>query len=128
MRHFRRHANAFAQRGVRVDGLADIDRIRAHFNRQRNFADHVTGMGADHAAAQDFAVAVCLGRIIKQQLGYAFVAAIGNGAARGCPREQALFHLDALRFGFGFGQTDPSHFTVYSTSASTPSFFVLSLV
>lgn len=30
MRHLRRHANALAQRGVRVDGLADVHRVCAH--------------------------------------------------------------------------------------------------
>jgi hypothetical protein len=40
-----------------------------------------------------------LGRIVKQQFGHAFVAAVGNGAARSRPREQALFDFDALRFG-----------------------------
>ncbi len=31
MRHFRRHADALTQRGVRVDGLADVYRIRGHW-------------------------------------------------------------------------------------------------
>jgi len=51
MRHFRRHADAFAQRGVRVDGLADVHRVGAHLDGQGDFADHVAGMGADDAAA-----------------------------------------------------------------------------
>jgi hypothetical protein len=38
-------------------------------------------MRADHAAAQDFAVAMGLRRIVEQQFGHAFVAAVGNGAA-----------------------------------------------
>ena len=57
MSHFRRHANAFAQRGVRVDGFADVDGIRAHLNGQRHFTDHVARVGADHAATQNLAVA-----------------------------------------------------------------------
>ena len=36
MRHLRSHADAFIQCGMRVNRLAGIDRIRAHFNRQRN--------------------------------------------------------------------------------------------
>ena len=58
MRHFRRHADALTQRRVRVNRLAYIDRVRAHFNRQRDLANHVAGMRADHAAAQNLAVAV----------------------------------------------------------------------
>ena len=60
MRHFRRHADAFAQRRMRVNGFANIDCVRAHFNGQRNLADHVARVGADHAAAKNLAVAVCL--------------------------------------------------------------------
>ena len=58
MRHLRRHAYAFAQRRMRMDGLADVYRISAHLDGQRNLANHVARMRADHAAAQDLAVAV----------------------------------------------------------------------
>ena len=61
MRHFRRHADALAQRGVGVDGLANVHAVRPHLNSQCNLADHVARVGADHAAAQDLAVAVGLG-------------------------------------------------------------------
>jgi hypothetical protein len=57
MRHFRCHANALAQRGVRVNRLTDIHRISAHLNRQCNLTDHVACMRADDAAAQYLAVA-----------------------------------------------------------------------
>ena len=59
---------------MRVDGFADIYGICAHFDGQSDLANHVTRMGPDHAAARDFAVAVRVGRIVKQQLGDAFVA------------------------------------------------------
>ena len=55
VRQRRRHANAFAQRGVGVDGFADIHDVCAIFNRQRNLANHVARVRADHAAAQDLA-------------------------------------------------------------------------
>jgi hypothetical protein len=76
-----------------MDGLADIDRVGAHLDRQRDLADHVARMGADDAAAQDPAVPVGLGRIVEQQLGEAFVAPVGDGAARRRPGEQALATL-----------------------------------
>ena len=91
MRHFCRHADAFAQRGVWVNGFADVHGVCAHLNRQSDLANHVARMRAHHAAAEDLAVAVCFGGVIKQKFGDAFVAAVGNGAARGGPREQALF-------------------------------------
>ena len=58
MRHFRRHADALTQRWVRVNCFADVYRICAHFNSQGNLANHVACVGANHAAAQDFAVVV----------------------------------------------------------------------
>ena len=81
MRHFRRHADALAQRGVRVDGFADVDCVGTHFDGQRNLADHVASVCADDAATQNLAVAMRFRAIVKQQLGEAFVAAIGDGAA-----------------------------------------------
>ncbi len=106
VRHFRRHADTLAQRWMRVDGFADVDGISTHLNRQGHFANHVACMGADHAAAQNLAVAMRLGRVIKQQFGDAFVATIGNGAAGSVPREQAFLDLDALRLGLVFGQAN----------------------
>ena len=60
MRHFRRHANALAQRGVWVNRFTDVHRVSAHLDGQCNLADHVTRVGADHAAAENLAVAVRL--------------------------------------------------------------------
>ena len=56
MRHFRRHADAFAQHGVGVDGFANVHRISAHLNRQRNLTNHVARVGADNSAGQNVAV------------------------------------------------------------------------
>ena len=61
MGHLGRHADALAQRGVGMDGFADVHRVRAHLNGQCDLADHVTRVRADHAAAEDLAVAVGLG-------------------------------------------------------------------
>jgi len=62
-------------------------------------------MRADHAAAQNFAVAVRLGTVVEQQLGKTFVAAVGDGAARRGPGKQAFFDLDPLRLRLVFGQS-----------------------
>ena len=61
MRHLRRHTNALAQRRVRVNRLADVHRVGTHLDGQGNLTNHVTRVRADHAAAQDLAVAVGLG-------------------------------------------------------------------
>ena len=60
MRHFGSHANRFPERGVRMNRLADIDRVGAHLDRQRHLADHVASVRADHAATQDLPVAMGL--------------------------------------------------------------------
>ena len=74
--HFGGHAQAFAQGGVGVDGLADVDGVGAHFNGQGDFANHIARVGADDAAADD-----AVAGFVKQELGKALVAAIGDGAA-----------------------------------------------
>ena len=61
MRHLRRHANAFAQGGMRVNSFANVHRVCAHLDGQSDLANHVAGVGADHAADQYLAVAVGLG-------------------------------------------------------------------
>ena len=52
MRHLRRHADALTQRRVGVDGFADVHRICAHLDSQRDLANHVARVGTDHAAAR----------------------------------------------------------------------------
>ncbi len=63
MRHFRRHADGFSKGWVRVNRLADIHCVRAHLNRQRNLADHVAGMRADDATAEDLGAAIAMGGV-----------------------------------------------------------------
>ena len=46
---------------MRMNRLANVHRVRAHLDGQGDFADHVARVRADHAAAQDLAVAVGLG-------------------------------------------------------------------
>ena len=52
MRHLRRHADGFPKGGMRVNRLADVHRIRIHFNSKRNLTNHAARMRADHAAVQ----------------------------------------------------------------------------
>ena len=52
-----------------VDGLADVDRVAAHFNGQRNFADQIPCMRADDAAADD-----AMRSFIEYEFGKSFVA------------------------------------------------------
>ena len=42
-------------------GINNVHRVRAHLDGQRDLANHVARMRANHAAAQDLAVAVGLG-------------------------------------------------------------------
>mmetsp|Transcript_69592 Transcript_69592/g.163617 ORF Transcript_69592/g.163617 Transcript_69592/m.163617 type:complete len:553 (+) Transcript_69592:4046-5704(+) len=59
-------------------------------------------MGADNAAADD-----AVAGLVEDQLGEAFVAAVGDRAARGRPREQALGDGDALGLGLVLGHAHP---------------------
>ncbi|WP_240535794.1 hypothetical protein [Bradyrhizobium sp. STM 3809] len=86
-----RHADRFAERRMRMDGLADIDRLATRLDAEPDRTDPIAGRGSDDAAADD-----AVGRRIKQQLGKALVAAIGDHAARGCPWEYRLAEPDAL--------------------------------
>ena len=81
MRYFRRHANAFAQRRMRVNGFANVYGISAHLDGKCNLANHVARMCAHNAATQNLAVAMRFVGVVKQQLGETFVAAIGDGAS-----------------------------------------------
>ena len=65
MRHFRRHADGLAKGWVGVDGLTDVDGVGAHFDGQSNLANHVACVGTDNTAAQNLAVAMGFGRIVK---------------------------------------------------------------
>jgi len=101
---------------VRVYGFADVHRVGAHLYGQSDFAYQIARVGTDDAAAQDLAVATAsmavsqssLGAVVEQELGKALGAAVGSGAARGGPREEALFDFDALGLGLIFSQTHPS--------------------
>ena len=58
MRHFRRHADALTQRRMRVNRLADVHCVGVHPDSQRDLTGHVTGVRANHAAAQNAALAM----------------------------------------------------------------------
>jgi hypothetical protein len=64
-------------------------------------------MRADDAATND---ATAL--FVKDQLGEALGAAIGQGTARGAPREQALVNLGALRLGLLLRDAHPRNLWV----------------
>ena len=76
IRHFSRHVDGLSQRRVRINRLANIDRICTHFDSQCNLASHVVDMRTNHAVAEDFAVAVRFCAAVKQQLGPALAAAV----------------------------------------------------
>ena len=43
LEHFRRHADRFAQGRMRMDRLANVYRIAAHFDGEANLADQIAG-------------------------------------------------------------------------------------
>src|SRR5437763_469189 len=109
-----RHSDRFARGRMRMDGLADIDRVRAHFDRERNLADEIARPGTDDGAP-DQAVRL-LG---EDQLAEALVATVGDGASRGCPGKFGNPELDSLFFrfllGFDLGGPGLQHDVVEAT-------------
>ena len=59
--NFGRHANRLRERRVRVNGLADVDRISTHLDAETYLADQIAGVRAHNAAADE---TVC--RLIEQ--------------------------------------------------------------
>src|SRR5439155_13488190 len=92
---------------MRVDTLTDIHRVTAHLDCQAEFADQVAGVRADDASA-DRAMRL----LVENELGEAFVAAIGDRPTRRGPRENGLAVLDPLRLALLFGQSRPRDFGI----------------
>ena len=81
--NFGGHADGLGQRRMRVDRLADVFGIAAHFDRQRDFGDQVARVRPDDAAADD-----PLRLLVEDQLGDAFIASERKRAAAGRPRKR----------------------------------------
>ena len=69
MRHLCRHTNALPQSGTRVNRLADIHCVGVHPDSQRDLTGHVTGVRANHAAAQNAAVAPAIAMPVRSFFG-----------------------------------------------------------
>src|ERR1041385_8188665 len=93
-----RHSNRFARRRMRMDGLADIDRVGAHFDGERNLADEIARSGSDDGTADQ-----ALRLLRKDQLGEALLAAGGDGASRSGPGKFGNLEFDSLVFRFLLG-------------------------
>ena len=80
---------------MRVDGVADVGRLAAHLDGQREFGDQVTGVHADDARADD-----AVGGFIEDQLGETLAAADADCARARRPRELADTDLQPLGLRF----------------------------
>src|SRR5204863_9779241 len=100
---------------MRMDGLADIDRVGAHFDGERNLADEIARSGSDDGAANQ---AVRL--LGEDQLGEALVAAVGDGASRGCPGAFGDPEFDSLFFRFLLGCSRPGDLTIGVSHPGNP--------
>lgn len=76
MGNFSRHADGLTERRMRMNCLGDVDDIGTQFDGKADLADQVSGVGSDNAATD---AAVRLG--FEQELGEAFVPAVGDGPA-----------------------------------------------
>ena len=59
-----------------MNGLADIHRIASHLDGKTNFANQITSVGPDNAAAENAVVI-----FVEQKLGDTLVATISDGPA-----------------------------------------------
>jgi hypothetical protein len=80
LENLRRHAYRLAQCGMWMDRLSDVRGLATHLDRKTDFTNEISRMRPDDATAND---AVALR--IEEQLGEPLVAAVCDGAARGCP-------------------------------------------
>src|SRR6185295_19304934 len=101
------YADGLGERGVGVDGEADVGGVGAHFDGERGFGDQVTGGRADDAAADHL-----LRRRVEEHLGGALVAAEGQGPTACGPGEDALAVVHPGRLGLVLGDADPGDFRV----------------
>ena len=108
---FRRHAHRLAERGMRMDGVADVGDLAAHLDRQRGLGDQVARVHADDAGADD-----AMTGFVEDQLGEAFGTAEADRAARRGPRELADADLQALGLRLGLGDADPRDCLLYPSS------------
>ena len=82
--YLRCHPHRFTQCRMWVNGLADIDCVCAHFDREAHLANQVARMRANDAAAYD-----AMRFIVEDKLGEALVATVRNRATACCPLEFA---------------------------------------
>lgn len=80
--HFASQAYCLSERRMRMNGLAEINCIGAHLDRQADFSNHVASVRVNDHTADD---AVRL--LVDDQLGHAIRSARGDRSARGSPRK-----------------------------------------
>src|SRR6478609_4992048 len=68
-----------------MNGLCEIRRVAAHFDRQSQLAHEVAGVRADDPSSHD-----ALGRFVDQKLGHSFVSTRRNASTRRLPRKKQL--------------------------------------
>ena len=61
---------------MRMNGFANIHRIASHLNGKTNFANQITSVGPDNAAAENAVII-----FVEQKLGDTLVATISDGPA-----------------------------------------------
>src|SRR6056297_3346962 len=107
LEHFGGHHHRFAQGRVRVDGQADVLGGRTHLDGQTNFADEISGVHADDAAADDSA-----GFFVEDQFREPFGAIHSQRTTAGGPGELADAEIHALVLGLALGNAGPGDFGI----------------
>ena len=92
---------------MRVDGVADVGGLAAHFDRKSKLSDQVARVHADDARADD-----ATGDFVEDQLGESLGTANADRPARCGPWELADADLQALGLRLGLGDADPRDFGI----------------
>ncbi len=90
---------------MRVDRVAEIDRVGAHLDGERDFRDQVAGIGADDGGADH---PVVLG--VEEQLGDALAAGRSTGAGPTRPRGSTPLPI-LIPFAFASVSVTPAQAT-----------------
>src|SRR6185312_16064119 len=92
---------------VRMNRQADVGRVAAVLDGERQLADELAGVGADDAGAEQAA------RLrIEEELGHSLVTSERERPAARRPGEGALLDRNALGLRLGLGEARPGHFRV----------------
>jgi hypothetical protein len=115
LEHLGRHGDRLRQRGMRVNGEADVMGIGAHLDRESCFRDQVASIWSNDATTND-----AIGRLIEQDLGDPFVAPSERDRPDAAQGNTPLPYFTPLALAsFSVSPTQATSGSVYATEGMT---------